>query len=244
MFGNVGEITTLRAFWNTWWHQCVRNVYVSYSNALTDALGLNRDGWLASYTRLYFTFLVSGLGHGMVIYAMPHGPNHTMYHRFWMFFLCFAIQAPAIHLEDFAIWCYAQLVSGIDGLAEDQTKRQTKRQIGVSRSHKRLKSKRWHRYAGRFWLIIWVLLHAEFMTDPCLKSGLARTSPIPFSVLRPLVTYLGLTDTLEMIIKGEDPLKFAATRELINTGAGGSIDRDVMEDCAIFGVRYSSRHIM
>lgn len=178
------DATTLRRFWNTWWHQCVRKVYTGYSRALVSKLGIKRGTWLSSYTQLYSSFLLSATGHGLVTYGMPHGARHTAWDRFWSFWLCFALQAIAIHLEDFIIWCYWQLA--LESNVRDQ--------------RRNMSSSRWQRVVGRLWVISWCWIISGIMVDPCLKLGIYASNPLPFSVLQPLLRSLGLRDAVVAMI--------------------------------------------
>ena len=77
----------------------MRHMFVSWSKDFKHILGIRRGTWLSSYSELYFTFTLSALGHGLCTYAMPHGPRHTFYPRFWTWFKFMFFQTPAIHLE-------------------------------------------------------------------------------------------------------------------------------------------------
>ena len=180
LYGRMKDATTLRRFWNTWWHQCVRKVYISYSRALVSVLSFKRGTWLSSYTQLYFSFLLSATGHGLVTYGMPHGPRHTMWDRFWSFWLCFALQAVAIHLEDFVIWCYWQFTVGSE----------------VRDQHQEITCSHWQRAVGRLWVISWSWIISVMMVDPCLKLGIYALSPLPFPVVDPLLRSLSLRDVV------------------------------------------------
>lgn len=163
----------------------MRKMYTGYSQAVVSKLGIKRGTLLSSYTQLYFSFLLSATGHGIVIYGMPHGPKHTVWDRFWSFWLCFALQAVAIHLEDFVIWGYWQIAARPDV-------RDKGREMGNSR---------WQRVVGRIWVICWCYMISVIMVDPGLKVGTYASNPIPFSVLEPILRSLGLRDAIFTILR-------------------------------------------
>lgn len=67
IFGpNALEVTTIRKLWNTFWHQMIRETYTKWSHGIMGILGIQRGTWLSTYFQLYFTFLFSGVGHGIV----------------------------------------------------------------------------------------------------------------------------------------------------------------------------------
>ena len=150
-------------------------------------VGVRKGTWLSAYVQLYAVFLASGLGHGIVMYGLlrPDGYHgeHKLYDRFGAFFLCFALQAVAIQFEDTVIWCYRWIFEQKDEAD------------GHQHHHW------WHVAVGRLWLIIWVYLHAPLMADPCLRSGLAKDSEVPFgSILKPMLRSIGILSRVETLI--------------------------------------------
>ena len=159
----------------------MRNMYLGYSRQLTRALGFARGSWQSSYTQLYFVFMLSGTGHALVLYGLPHASSLTTWDRWWSFWLCFACQAPAIHAEDMVIWGWRQVFQ--QGKREEKTG-----------------SERWQRIVGRVWVIAWNWYISVWMVDPGLKLGTYEMSPLPFPVVEPVLDYLGLKSVASAII--------------------------------------------
>ena len=154
-------------------------MFVAYSGDLRDILHIRRGTWLSSYFELYFTFFFSALLHGLSTYALPYGPNHSFNLRFLMWFKFMAWQAPAIQFEDFVLWCYKRIVEKTEGkVGEGEQKRVE------------MKPQTWHKVIGYIWVCGWCYFFMHWPADPMLRFGVFKKSPIPFSVLNPIVSWV------------------------------------------------------
>ena len=169
IFGrSPSQVTTIRAIWNTFWHQVTRNTFTTWSHGLMRTIGIRHGSWLSTYFQLYFSFLFTGIGHGIVTYAASY---HTRQHSSfqvrlmpWVtFYLC---QAVAIHVEDFAWWCYASVVSDPNKRAQQAGLRQV---------------------IGWLWVLSWWTACTDAAMLVYFRTGLAAESPLPFSLSRILL---------------------------------------------------------
>lgn len=149
----------------------MRHMFVSWSQDVKNVVGIRRGTWLSSYSELYFTFTLSALCHGLITYAMPYGPDHTFYLRFWMWFNFMFFQAFAIHLEDIVIWCYKRVIG------EPAGKNQTQEGAGLS----------WQMVLGYFWVASCWYFVLGWCLNALLQLGIAQLNPLPFSVLQPIL---------------------------------------------------------
>ena len=179
LYGALRDAYTLRRYWNTFWHQLTRHMLVSYAKDLKTMLGIPRGTWISSYFELYFCFFLTALFHGLVTYALPHGPYHTFYLRFHLWFLFMFVQAPAIHLEDCVIWCYKQATRTTD--EEDKN--------GVASGGRDPAA--WQKVVGYIWVIFFWYHVVPWPANAVLRFGMVKDSPVPFSILEPL---LGLVE--------------------------------------------------
>lgn len=101
--GRLKDATSIRRYWNTWWHQLLRHGYQGWTNFVVKTLRIQKGSRLSAYTQLYFSFLLSATWHGFLMLGLTHGPNATMWDRYWSWWTCFALQAPVIQFEDFII---------------------------------------------------------------------------------------------------------------------------------------------
>ena len=87
-------------------------------------------------------------------------------------------QASAIQLEDFVIWCYKRIVRGREGKVRDE-------------EQKRLETKAatWHTVVGYIWVFGWWYFIMPWAADAFLKLGVIKATPLPFSVLEPIVSW-------------------------------------------------------
>ena len=137
LYGPPTKSYTLRRFTNNLRHQLTRHTFVAYSRNLRDILRVRRGIWPTTYLELYFALTLSALYHGLVMYAIPHGPNYTFDLRFVMW------QAPAIQSEDFVIWGYKRVVVG-------------KTDLGVGDGpQKDTQVRTWHKMVGFVWVLGW-----------------------------------------------------------------------------------------
>ena len=170
LFGRIKEAYTLRRFWNTFWHQIMRHMFISFSTDLKDLLKIRRGTWLSSYFELYFIFTLSALGHGLITYAMPYSPRHTFHVRFVMYFNFMFYQAPAIHFEDFIIWTYKRMTG------------ETENRDG--------KPMLWQTIVGYVWVTSWWYFVLGWTMAAVLQLGIAKLDPLPFSILRPVTAFV------------------------------------------------------
>lgn len=177
-YGSITEAYTVRRFWNTFWHQLTRHLFVAYSRDLRDMFRIRRGTWLSSYFELYFSFFLSALFHGLITYAMPYRPGYTFNLRYMMWFNFMFWQASAIQFEDFVRWCYMRIVGEAEGKVRDE-------------EQKRLETKAttWHTVVGYIWVFGWWYCIMPWPADAFLKLGVIKATPLPFSVLEPIVTW-------------------------------------------------------
>ncbi|CAF9922109.1 hypothetical protein IMSHALPRED_005340 [Imshaugia aleurites] len=181
LYGSFTEAYTIRRYWNTFWHQITRHMFVAYSRDLRAILHIRRGTWLSSYFDLYFTFTFSALFHGITMYAMPYGPNHSFNLRFMMWFHFMFWQAPAIQFEDLVIWCYKRIVGTTEGkVLNEEQQRQRRSETNV---------RTWHRIVGYIWVFGWWYYILPWPVDTVLRFEIAKASPLPFSVLNPVLTW-------------------------------------------------------
>ena len=152
-------------------------MFVAYSHDLRDILRIRRGTWLSSYFELYFAFTFSALFHGLTMYAMPYGPNHTFNLRFTMWFNFMFWQAPAIQFEDFVIWCYKQMVGKTEGKVMDEEQKRLETNATT-----------WHKIVGYIWVFSWWYYILPWPVDAVLRFEIVKATPLPFSVLNPILT--------------------------------------------------------
>ncbi|MCJ1293712.1 hypothetical protein MMC34_005267 [Xylographa carneopallida] len=170
----LADITTLRKVWNTFWHQTIRKTFTDWSHGLMNLLGIQKGTWLSTYFQLYLGFFMTGLGHGIVTYAMSYQTRdtNTLANRFFLFFNFFLLQAVAIHCEDFAIWCY-------------------KAWTGVPKGQD-AQPKPWHRVVGIAWVLVVWCYTAKMAMLACIRNGISAEDSLPFSIVRPTLKLLGV----------------------------------------------------
>ncbi|KAL2041434.1 hypothetical protein N7G274_005816 [Stereocaulon virgatum] len=176
LYGSLRDAYTLRRYWNTFWHQLTRHMLVSYTDDLKNLLRIPRGTWISSYFALYFGFFLSALFHGLVTYALPYGPYHTFHLRFYLWFFFMFVQAPAIHFEDCVIWCYKQATRTTD--EKDMDERPSGRKDPAT----------WQKVVGYIWVIFFWYHLVPTPANAVLRFGMVKDSPVPFSVLEPLLS--------------------------------------------------------
>ncbi|KAF2972983.1 hypothetical protein GQX73_g506 [Xylaria multiplex] len=118
-FGAITDVTTVRQFWGKYWHQQLRHMLTSYTDAFIDTVGIPRGTNWSSYTTLYLAFIFSGMFHALSQRQMPCPVDVTDSERVTGFFLFFVWQAAAITFEDFTQWCWKRvLVGNVEYLGE------------------------------------------------------------------------------------------------------------------------------
>ncbi|KAK8044777.1 hypothetical protein PG993_004801 [Apiospora rasikravindrae] len=109
IFGPISKVTTVRSFWGKYWHQQLRRMLTSYTDAFLDLLSIPRGTNWSSYTTLYLAFLISGTFHALSQRQMPRRTDVSDGDVVVGFFCFFVWQALAITLEDLAGWCRRRL---------------------------------------------------------------------------------------------------------------------------------------
>jgi len=70
---------------------------------------------MSSYTQLWLSFLISGLGHAASIVVLPSPDNITFSERSYGLVAFFLFQAAAITIEDFVLWLRGPRSSSVFG---------------------------------------------------------------------------------------------------------------------------------
>ncbi|KAI0549799.1 putative toxin biosynthesis protein [Xylaria curta] len=166
MFNPISEATTIRSFWGKYWHQLIRRPLSTWSNALVDFLGIQHGTNLSSYTQLWFSFLVSGYFHASSHLILPQPINVTVAETAYPIFFFFVLQATAITFEDFIKWVWCK------GLGKGE---------GASK---------WRSALGYAWVIGWLWYSLRYPALGYLKSRVGVESPLPFTVVEPLMKYV------------------------------------------------------
>lgn len=99
-FGALSEVTSVRAFWGSYWHQTLRRLFQAWSCAARDALGFAPGSLGSRYAQLWLSFLMSGLGHAASILILPSPRNVTFAERTHGMLVFFVAQAALITAED------------------------------------------------------------------------------------------------------------------------------------------------
>ncbi|KAF2014406.1 hypothetical protein BU24DRAFT_423362 [Aaosphaeria arxii CBS 175.79] len=105
-FGGVGDMRTIRSFWGTFWHQQLRHMLTSFTDAFADALGIARGTNVSSYSKLFLAFFISGSFHALSQLNMPRPANITAEECSIGILKFFIWQACAITAEDFVQWLW------------------------------------------------------------------------------------------------------------------------------------------
>ncbi|KAI1422000.1 membrane bound O-acyl transferase family-domain-containing protein [Xylaria sp. FL1777] len=164
-FGSIGDVTTVRLFWGKYWHQQLRHMLTSYTDAFVDALGIRRGTNWSSYTTLYLAFLFSGTFHALSQRQMPCPVDVSDSERVVGFFLFFVWQAAAITVEDFVQWSWGRYTK----------ERGLSRNIFISR------------VVGYIWVTWCIWTSLPLAGDTFLRMRLGEESFLPFSLTGPYV---------------------------------------------------------
>ncbi|KAI0401587.1 membrane bound O-acyl transferase family-domain-containing protein [Xylaria palmicola] len=160
-FGRLADITTVRLFWGKFWHQQLRHMLTSYTDAFVDALGIPRGTNWSSYTTLYLAFLFSGTFHALSQRQLPCPVDVSDSERVTGFFLFFVWQAVAITFEDFAQWLWRR-----GGLGENRLL---------------------NRMIGYMWVTWCIWASLPLAGDTFMRMRLGEESFLPFSLAGPYV---------------------------------------------------------
>ncbi|KAK8105170.1 aminotransferase GliI [Apiospora kogelbergensis] len=166
IFGPISEVTTVRSFWGKYWHQQLRRMLTSYTDAFVEWLGIPRGTNWSSYTTLYLAFLISGTFHALSQRQMPRRADVSDGDVVAGFFGFFVWQALAITLEDAVGWCWRGL-----GLR--------------STGHER-----WRRLVGYVWVTCCIWASLPLAGDTFLRMRMGEESFLPFTLFGPWVESL------------------------------------------------------
>ncbi|KAH6666346.1 toxin biosynthesis protein [Halenospora varia] len=164
-FGSFEETKTIRSFWGAFWHQQLRHMLTSYTDAFANMLKIPRGTNLSSYTKLYLAFLLSGTFHSLGQLHLPRSSNITAGECAEGFFLFFVWQAAAITAEDFAKWIVRK-----NGWSPQSNK-----------------SKRYCNMIGHAWVFFSMWMSFPIVGDTMLRMRIGTGQFAPFPLMRPLV---------------------------------------------------------
>ncbi|MCJ1380203.1 hypothetical protein MMC17_003306 [Xylographa soralifera] len=164
-FGRLRDTTTIREFWGTYWHQQLRHMLTSYTDAFIKILKIPRGTNLSSYSTLYIAFILSGAFHALSQLQMPCPTNITPAERTVGFFLFFVWQAVAITVEDLIYWCWRKAGGSVE---------QNQRHLG-------------RRLVGYLWITASMWASMPLVADTFLRMRMGAESFLPFTVTGPLV---------------------------------------------------------
>ncbi|KAF2789624.1 hypothetical protein K505DRAFT_410225 [Melanomma pulvis-pyrius CBS 109.77] len=161
-FGSIDDMRTVRSFWGAFWHQQLRHMLSSYTDAFANILRIRRGTNLSSYAKLYLAFFISGAFHALGQLHLPRPANITAEECSMGFLHFFIWQAFAITIEDFVKWLWQIAGWSTEGV----------RIIG---------------YAWVFFSMWWSFPLAG---DTVLKLRIGAGSFAPFPLMKPLVNAL------------------------------------------------------
>ncbi|KAK6827830.1 toxin biosynthesis protein [Apiospora arundinis] len=155
--GTWQDLRSVRLLWNAWEHQIIRRVFSAYARVVVTFLGLRRGTNLDHYSRVYVSFFISGIFHGVTNVVMPGSPSET----FGLQFVFYILQAFAIQAEDLVAWIYQQLPrtdknrkehKAVPGVGDQQKETQDTAAVPsfVSESSSRVRFT-WQRAVGHLW---------------------------------------------------------------------------------------------
>ncbi|KAI9743462.1 MAG: hypothetical protein M1818_002774 [Claussenomyces sp. TS43310] len=203
IFGRIRDVTTVRYFWGSFWHQTMRKVghysdvecfnrtedwlcrgnklmFTSYSQALTRLLGIPRGTQLSSYLQLYVSFAISGLFHALMTFVMPASAQHSFYDRFMLAFNFFILQAIGIHFEDIVIAIYKHVAKESSDVGSPKT-RGTKASSVAGKT-----------FVGYVWVVCWFWFSLGWGGDAYLKAGIGNVNDAPYPFVGFFLSYVGL----------------------------------------------------
>ncbi|KAI1778795.1 membrane bound O-acyl transferase family-domain-containing protein [Hypoxylon cercidicola] len=162
-FRNVSEVTTVRHFWGSFWHQTLRRSLTKATGFTVDFLSIPRGTNLSSYLQIWLAFAISGFMHAQSMLLLPHPSNITFSERTVGVMAFFMWQAAAITMEDFVQWLWSKYSGG----------REASPWIS--------------RFVGYAWVIwsFWVSL--PWAADVMMRIRLTEESFLGFSMLRSII---------------------------------------------------------
>ncbi|KAF2179246.1 hypothetical protein K469DRAFT_754016 [Zopfia rhizophila CBS 207.26] len=167
-FGDVKEVTTVRHFWGSFWHQTLRRSLTKATGFVVDVLRIPRGSNLSSYTQIWLAFAISGLMHTQFFVLLPYPSNINFSERTMGVMAFFMWQAAAITLEDFVQWVWCKSGGSVEKSNWFKTV------IGYS----------W--VLGSFWISL------PWVADVMMRIRLTEESFLGFSVVREWVQMIPL----------------------------------------------------
>ncbi|KAI1457506.1 toxin biosynthesis protein [Annulohypoxylon moriforme] len=164
-FGSFQDMSTVRSFWGSFWHQQLRHMLTSYTDAFANFLGIPRGCNLSSYTKLYLAFLISGSFHTLGQLHLPRPSNITAEDCALGFLLFFLWQAAAITLEDFVIYVRDRVAGKPSSPGTQQL----------------------YTLLGYTWVFMSMWWSLPFVGNAVLRIRVGTESFAPFPLMRPIV---------------------------------------------------------
>ncbi|KAI1863933.1 uncharacterized protein JN550_009212 [Neoarthrinium moseri] len=184
--GSFQDLSSVRLFWNAWEHQIIRRTFMLYSRAFVSFLDLRRGSNLDQYTRIYFSFFLSGIFHGVTNFVMPANEGEPRWVRFRLQFIFYMLQPFAIQFEDLVKFVYKHLIrmpkkrsDSHDPKGKGDTSEPLETSVGVT----------WTKIISHMWVICWVWFSMGWAGDALLKSGVARLTPLPVPIVERVLIY-------------------------------------------------------
>ena len=156
LYGNLNSVATrgLQGWWGAWWHQCLRFMLTSPTNAIINKLRIRKRGLIAGSLGLIIPFLISGAIHACGSYTLW---GETRPINALTFFL---LQPVGIALQIIGSWSLRQL-----------------NLLNKIPPHVR-------KATNVAFTVFWLLLTFPLLADDFAKGGLWFTEPFPISVLQ------------------------------------------------------------
>ncbi|KAH8888278.1 toxin biosynthesis protein [Thozetella sp. PMI_491] len=165
-FGDVSEVTTVRHFWGSFWHQTLRRTFTKLTGFVVDRLGIRRGTNLSSYLQIWIAFAFSGFMHAQSMLLLPRPPNITATESTVGVMAFFLWQAAAITAEDLAQWLWRK-VSG---------------DVMIDR--------RIRKWLGYSWVILSFWISLPWAADVMMRIRLTEESFLGFSLVKGLVQHI------------------------------------------------------
>lgn len=156
LYGNLSSVATrgLQGWWGAWWHQCLRFMLTSPTNAIINKLGIRRRGVIARTLGLVIPFLISGAIHACGSYTMWGETRPINAFNF------FVLQPVGIALQTIGSWSLRRLN------LMNKIPPHVRKATNVA------------------FTVFWLLLTFSLLADDFAQGGLWLTEPFPISVLQ------------------------------------------------------------
>lgn len=155
---------------------------MAYSKAFVSILGLTRGSNIDHYSRVYVSFFISGIFHGITNYVMPAATGQSMWDPAYLQVVFYILQAMAIQAEDVVASVFRKLGRWMGETDNPKLQAQTQDSLG---SHANLSGSKWKKVTGYLWVFCWVWFSMGWAGDGMLRSGVARLTPLPVSIVEP-----------------------------------------------------------